>query len=115
MAIGVSIMNYLHTSVVKSSVRPAKVPVLWTLVNWSVVQAQQREQRSSTFQSDSMATLKPIRVDLNPGTFGSKEEFYDKHESIQNCPIEKCKTPLTPFSQPIPSIESSNLMVLAIG
>ena len=58
-----------------------------------------------------MATPNLVQADLNLGMIGSKEEFYDKLELIRKRPIEKCKTPLTPFS----SDESSNLTPIPIG
>lgn len=61
----------------------AKVPVLWMQANWSIVQLQQLEQLSNTILSESMATPKPVQVDLKPGTTDSKEDFYDKYESTR--------------------------------
>jgi hypothetical protein len=111
MVIGASITNYLHMSVVKLSVQSAKVPVLQMQVNRSIVQVSQLEQLLNMMPSDSIATINPVQADLNLGTIGSKEEFYDKLELIRKSPIEKCKTPLTPFS----SDESSNLTAILIG
>jgi hypothetical protein len=115
MGIDALIMNYLHISVVKLSVQSAKVPVLQTQVNWSIIQVQQLAQLSNIIPSDSMATPNPVQAGLSLRTIGSKEEFYGKLESIRKCPIQKYKTPLTPSSHPIPSTESSNLTVLPIG